>query len=255
MSHHATRGRSRLPGPINVPEPYPPRWKFDIDRPKKTSDIPDDDFIGGVLDSKWTVVAGSPGVCDLTYGGGSRYDITSRDSWLLMQVDNGNNVYLRQTYTLPDGKSIVAKLSPSAMADAQSGIANNEIQTILSLSDGTSNPTDGNDTGLMWDTGTNGWRVLSFGSFGTAASTPDGSNVCSAPIASAIYFRILRSGLTYYHYWSTDGTVWMPLRIGTASSALTYLWIGCQSSASFGDPTPIQAVDWVRLGGSGVDPW
>jgi hypothetical protein len=232
-----------------------PEWYFTLDTPKAEPDTPDDDFEGGTLDEKWTVVDGSSGVCDLAYGGGSRYDITSRDGWLLMQADNGNHVTLRQDYELPDGASIVVKVAPSAMADAQAGIANNEIQTGVWLNDNDAGPESGNWTGILWDTNSEGWRVGRFGGLGTTVSTPSASNVCSAPIAAAIYLRYIRDGLTYYAFWSTDGTVWFPLTSATASAALDNIWIGVRSNASFGNPTPIQAFDFVRQGGDGLDPW
>lgn len=239
-------------------EEYPPSWKFDLDEPKAVpDDPPDDEFAQGAggLDGQWTVVDGNSGVCSLTYGGGDRYDLTSRVGWLLIQADFGNPVKLRQDYTLPDGKSIVLALAPSLMADAQAGIANNELQVGMSLNDNDGDYNAGNYTFINIDPNVEGWRMFKAGP-GGVCSTPSSANpLCSCPLAEKIYLRIARDGLDYYCSWSTDGTTWFPFKKDTHGGALTNIWIWCASSAAFGDPTPIQAIDWLRLGGNNVDPW
>jgi hypothetical protein len=245
------RGHTRRPGPISDVY-YPPRWKLDLDKPKKQADPCDDEFDQGVLDPKWTVVDGSAGTCSLTYTGGDRYDVTSRKGWLLMQVDNGNHVKLRQDYTLPDGYSIVMACAPTTMADAQSGIANNEIHVGLALNDNDGDYPSGNAVYMYWDTGTDNWRIAYASQGGTSYSTPI---AISAPIAHRVYFRIARVSLDYYGFWSGDGSTWMPLAKYTAAAELTNVWVFAESLAAFGDPTPIHAVDWMRQGGNGIDPW
>lgn len=251
MSHHATRGRSRLPGPINVPEPYPPRWKFDIDRPKKVADIPDDDFIGGVLDSKWTVTDGSPGTVDLKRTSGTVYDLVTRPSWLLTQVDTSGAVRIRQNYELPSGKSIVLKFSYTLSVDGTPGIANNEYNIGIGL-----NTSDtylsGTNTKLIMDIDTNAWRIAVLSS-GQDRSTPSSGG--GSPMATTMYFRIIRDGLDYYSMWSQDGAAWFQFAKQTFGSALDRLWVFCEANASIPDPICVHAFDWIRLGGDGVDPW
>jgi len=237
---------------------YPPPWKFDIDTPKAVvTDPPDDDFDQGAggLDAKWTVVDGNPGVCSLTFGGGDRYDLTTREGWLLMQVDNGNHVKIRMDWELPDGSSVVLALAPNLMADAQSGILNNEINIGIWLNDNDADYNAGNFATIYLDSNNEGWRVLGQSNVVTF-STPSSANpLCSSPISEKIYFRICRSGLNYYTMWSSDGLAWFPFAVLARPNAMTNLWICGLSVAAFGNPTPIQVIQWLRLGGNGIDPW
>ncbi len=254
MTRAMPHGRSRRAGRVQLLD-WPPPWKLDLDKPKRQADTPDDDFDQGALDGKWTVSDGSAGACSLTYTGGDRYDVTSRRGWLLMQVDNGNNVKLRQDYTLPDGYSIVLSIAFGTVCDGQSGILNNELQCGLALNDNDDDYASGNHVEVFWDTNANGWRIAYANQAGTSYSTPSANDLPSGPVAQRVYFRIARSGTSYYGFFSCDGSTWMPLSSYAEGVALTNVWIYAISAANFGDPTPIIAVDWIRQGGTGIDPW
>lgn len=236
---------------------YPPAWKLDLDEPKLVpDDPPDDEFDQGAggLDPQWTVVDGINGVVDLFAIDGGIYDLTSREGWLLIQVDSGNHVRLRQDYTLPDGKSIILAISITLMADGQSGIGNDDLDVGLTLNDD-DDVGAGNLVTVHLDSQIDGWRIYC----GTkvAMSTPQSGvlDVVSCPIAKQLYFRIARDGLDYYGSWSVDSETWFPFAKQTYLAALDNIWIVVSSTAGMGDPTPIQAVHWIRQGNNSVDPW
>ena len=261
MMRQVVRGRSRGPGPIDGPLPTgggggQPDWLWTIDRPKAQADPPDDDFDGPTLDPKWTVVQGTSGTVDLTSAtAGGLYDLTSRPGWLLMRADSSAVVTMYQDYELPEDRSIVVKFAPCISAAGQSGIENNAIQAGLVLNNSTTAPLSGNYIYFFWDTSSDGWRMLYNNNAGNAKSTASGTGGRGNPVAQVLYLRVLRVGLTYYGYWSGDGTAWFPLSSFSYAQPLTKLWLVTLSSANMGTPRPVQAFDWVREGGNGVDPW
>lgn len=231
---------------------------FDIDKPKAAADTPDDEFSESTLDGKWTVVSGSSGTVSLFESANvSKYDLTTRPGNLLMQVGQtgAQEVMLRQDYTLPDGKSIIASISPALMSDAESGIENNELQIGISLNDNDTGHAAGNSSEAFFDANADGWRVIHVihnGGSTTVGSFPNGA---MPDPAKKMYFRISRVGSSYTVFWSGDGSTWFPLTSDTPAVTFDNVWIWAESSATFGDPIPIQVFDWVRLGTNDLDPW
>jgi hypothetical protein len=227
---------------------YPTRWKYDLDRPPARAPYAaDDEFDQATLDPKWTVVNGSAGTISLFATDGGTYDLTTRPGWLLMQPDLNHEIRIQQTYTLPDGYSVITALAPSLVADGQSGIADNELDFGLTISN-----VGGEYYTIHFDGEADGWRIYS--ATGTANSSLP-PNVPACPIAQLIYLRIARVGLDYYGSWSADGHTWMPFVKQTFAAEATTLVLFATVDRECADPTPIQAIAWLRIGGSGVQPW
>lgn len=223
---------------------------------KPTTDTLDDEFDSTTLDAKWTAVSGSVGTVNLLETGNvSKYDLTTRPGWVLMQAGSAGTevVELLQDITLADGESVIAAFAPAALTDV--AIANNELLFGLSL--------NGNDT--AWDNTTTTGAVqvlfdfdvdlatIDFGEFGgggmVGVKTPIGA------WGHIVYLRITRSTLNYYGSYSMDGSTWVQLGAEALSSAANNIWLFCESRAAYGDPVPIVAVDWIRQGTNGLDPW
>ena len=220
---------------------------------KASVDTPDDEFDSTSLDPKWTVVGGATGTVDLIGTTGGIYDLATRSGWLLVQANNGNSVRFRQDYTLPDGKSMILALSPCILADGAPTISNNEIRVLLTLNDDDTDEVSGNVIDISYDAQANSARILFLRDNVTVVG---GTTADSLVIAGKrMYFRIHRSSLTYYGFFSLDGFSWLPLGSSTVGSALNNVWISVISAAAFGTPVPIQAIDWIREGGAGIDPW
>ncbi len=228
---------------------------FSLDKPKPAADTPDDEFSESTLDGKWTVVSGSSGTVDLLETANvSKYDLTTRPGNLLMQVGQtgAQEVSFRQDYTLPDGKSIIVAVTPTLLADADGGgINNNEIQLGISLNPSDTDHGDGDEQEVFFDANANGWRVFHAANALAVGATPNSA----MPDMQRMYLRITRAGSVYYAFYSMDGQGWAPLGSHTPGATQTNVWIWTRSSASFGDPIPIQVFDWIRLGTNGLDPW
>ena len=236
--------------------------EFKIDRPPVSADAVNDEFNGTTLDAKWTVVNRSSGTVSLTAAGGNGYDLTTRPGWLLMQPDTGGYVQLRQDYTLPDGSSVVACVAPCVSVNGQSGITDNQLDCGIAVSDDSGAWHNGNYATVHFDAEVDGFRIYGGGGLGGDGSIVSG-NGRSVPtadtgnmlIARRLYFRILRSSLDYYTMFSCDGEIWLPYKKITLPAAADTLWVFGQVDDAIPDPTPIVGFDWVRIGGSGVDPW
>jgi hypothetical protein len=234
---------------------------FDINRPKVTADTPDDEFSELTLDAKWTAVSGSSGTVDLFESSNvSEYDLITRPGNLLVQVGQtgAQEVMLRQDYTLPDNKSIITAISPNLMSDdlggTDSGILNNELQIGLSINDSDTDHDAGNSHEVFFDANVNGWRLIQ--QIHNGGSVVGGTTPGNAmPDLQKIYLRISRVSSAYYGFFSMDGTTWFPLSGDTPAGTYDNVWIWVRSGATFGDPIPIQAFDWVRLGTNSIDPW
>ena len=225
-----------------------------IDVEKTTVDTPDDEFNSSTLDAKWTVVAGTSGTVSNTSTSGGIYDLATVSGLLLTQTNNGNNVRLRQDYTLPDGSSIVVCCIFNTTSDAQSGILNNQTQIGIMLNGDDSNPLSASRIEYIVDANAEGWRLYATNGT-TSLSTPTGSGVTSALIAHKVYLRVYRDGLDYYCSYSYDGILWSFFKKLTLASAADNVWIRSDSSADIDGPSPINGFDWIRLGGSGIRPW
>lgn len=221
---------------------------------KGTTDTPDDEFASSTLDAKWTAVDGSAAAVALfELGEVERYDLTTRSGWLLMQAGSGagQRVMLRQDYTLPDGKSIVVALAPSVTSDAdsQAGIANNEQWAGVCINDDDSDWNAGEYSAVMFDVDANGARILGWDGVVKGHS----GGLVSA--VGVIYLRLSRVGSIIYFSWSRDGATWMHIGQDTRAGVASNVWLFTEATVSGGEPVPVQAFDWIRLGTNGVDPW
>ena len=227
-----------------------------LDR-KASSDTPDDEFASGSLAGKWTVVNGASGTVDLFEAGTtiSRYDLSTRSGWLLVQVgkNSGQAVRLRQDFTIPDGSSIVAALSVVGGQSATSA-SNNAAQYGLGL-----NSTDGTFASGTWEwlivDGQSGSqpRILIDGSAGGITDAGTNSGLTSGAL---VYLRIARVSLTYTFFFSTNGfSTWQPIGARTFASAPDNLWLIAECNTTFTAPVPIIAFDWIRQGSNALDPW
>jgi hypothetical protein len=227
-----------------------------LDR-KASADTPDDEFASGSLAGKWTVVNGASGTGDLFEAGTtiSRYDLSTRSGWLLLQVgkNNGQAVRLRQDFTIPDGSSIVAALSVVGGQSATSA-SNNAAQYGLGL-----NSTDGTFASGTWEwlivDGQSGSqpRILIDGSAGGITDAGTNSGLTSGAL---VYLRIARVSLTYTFFFSTNGfSTWQPIGARTFASAPDNLWLIAECNTTFTAPVPIIAVDWIRQGSNALDLW
>jgi hypothetical protein len=230
-----------------------------IDFPKGTDDTPDDEFEGSSLDGKWTVVNGQSASIDLmddgTITGDAYYDMAARDKGLLVQPYNAQNFEIRQDYTLPDGSSIVAKITPCAQVSSNT---NDEVEFGIALSDNDTGAQTNDYVAIYFEVQTDGWRI---------ASKENGTTITAYGESTAdegfvngrdVYLRIVREGLNYLCFLSLDGNAWVPVgETGTVSGAFTDVWIFAISSADprGGGVLPVHSVHWIREGSDSVDPW
>ncbi len=217
---------------------------------KSSADTPDDEFDSTSMDGKWTVVAGSTGTVDLFETTSVRkYDLSSRPGWLLMQgITNANTIELRQSYTLPDGKSIVM---PVASKPSQSGTTQNsgDNQAIMLAVGDNDSISSGNLFGMSLEQDTTSWEL---NTLTDALALKTDQNIESN--GETLIFRIARVGLVYHAMWSFDGLTWNPVDTSTEGSALTRLWIWYRPPST-ATRAPICAIPWIRLGDNTLDPW
>lgn len=225
---------------------------------KATADTPDDDFLSTSLDGKWTAVAGSSGTVSLLESGDvAKYDLATRPGSMLIQVGSAatQQVLLRQDYTLPDGASIVAAISPAIHFGAMAG---DELQIGLSLNTDDSGYGAGTsylhfhavEVDSLPDT-----QTVVLGSSGGAATITLASTQRTPAYGETIFLRISRSGLFYYPMISYDGQTWAQFGGTSYAAAFTNIWLFARNGGTTGTPVPIQSVRWIRQGTNGVDPW
>lgn len=234
---------------------------WSIDNPKANVDTPDDEFNATTLAAKWTVAAGTlaNGIMSNILRGSSdygKYDLSTIPGRLLASPGNTSQCRFRQSYTLPDGRSIVAKFRPSVNGNP---VATASDQQLIGLALNT-------DTTSPW-AGTRGPQVI-LDAVPANAATPqvpgwkftnyDGTTTVGA-LASPVtpvtfYAMIVRSGLVYYSFVSFDGETWHSLGSQTKGAAQTVLWIAMENIRTEG-PLPIMGCDWVREGAQAIRPW
>lgn len=232
-------------------------WSPILDH-KPTTDTPDDEFDSTTLDGKWTAVSGSSGTVSLTETSNvTKYDLTTRPGWLLVQAGRGGtqDVELRQDYTLSDGDSIVLSCAVPMPMDAE-GADNSDFEVGVALNDNDTGPEAGNfarilvaaNTGVVGVSVYDGTEV--FRSYTNTSPTGTSND-------QRFYLRLIRSGTNYYPFFSRDGAAWSPLGDGLAVGAtLSNVWIYARNNTSYSDAfIPIAAVDWIRQGTNALDPW
>jgi hypothetical protein len=247
------RGTKPFAGMFNDLQDSVGQWN--INMRKAVADTPDEEFNSSThFAGLWTVVDGSTGTINLIGSTGGVYHLYPDRSVLVMQLSNGNNVKLRQQFTLPTGKSMIAKVALGGHAKG-TNVVNNELQAIFGFG-GSTAAVDGGSAGtysaLYLDTDTtNKYEVLGFN--GTV-STIDTDRFWM--VGQPVYLRIARSSSKYYHSYSLDGMSWAPGDAFHAiSSTSLYLWIEGRSAAAAGTPSPTVTWYWVRQGDNDYFPW
>jgi len=230
-------------------------WSPILDDKPGAADTPDDEFTAGTLDAKWTLVSGASGTVDPLYdlssGNIAIYDLATRPGWFLIQVARNTTtnqlVEIRQDYTIPDGKSIVIALAPGSTDYA----GNNVYGIGIAVNSTDSGHTAGTYARLYLDAQTAGgyrWRYFD------GATIGDGVTTGLHP-GKLQYLRLCRDGLVYTALASVDGSAWVTLASKTFGTAPDNLWIMGQAVTDANGLTGIHAIDWIRLGGIGLDPW
>ena len=221
-----------------------------LENGKTTVDTPDDEFSSGTLDSKWTVFDGGSGTVDLLATSTTGiYDLTTRSGMMLIQASNGNELTLRQDYTIPDGNSII--MCCSFGYNQKTDVSNNECLLKIGINSSDTSPT----TGVYDIFGCSVFSgIVYMGVWDGSTALQDLHS--TMPIDNRVYMRIARVGLNYSYFWSTSGTLWIPLGTRTVGSAHNNIWIGNYGMTS-GTDTPIatQAIHWIRLGSNSYSPW
>lgn len=222
---------------------------------KASADTPDAEFTGTI--DPFTVVDGASGTASLLAGSGTGlYDVSSRTGWVLFQVGTASaaGVELKQDYTLPDGKCIVAPVSFAL--DYTAAPANNELWLGIGVNDNDSGPYSGTTaqtaTAIV-DTDTGGHRVIAWDGSSHMNSS---FTVPTTPAARDTYYlRIDRSDLTYYVFYSTDGFSWTHLGSKTMATAANNVWLFAQCNATMANRAVV-GCPWFREGTAlAVDPF
>jgi hypothetical protein len=221
---------------------------------KSSADTPDDEFDGGSLDVKWTVVSGSSGTVDfLEAGDVAKYELDTTNNVLMMQTGDlaTNEVELRQDWTLGDGESIIVALS-FAHEFQGSTSSNNEHQAGLALNDTDTGHRDGNYMWIGFDIdATKGVAIVSYDGVTLVTIDLEAGN---SPITG--FLRILRDGSDYHAYFSqANGATWT--RLGTyTGTTYTNMWIWSRcASTAMNPPIPVNVFHWVRQGANTIHPW
>lgn len=224
-----------------------------IDLPKIYDDDEDEDFSSGLV-APWTVTSGSSDTIDILGTTPGIYDATSYPGRLLAQVDSTTPVYLRQSYTLPDNSSLVAKFSMGAYASTINAWADNHQRIILSANNSSSGPIAGfGGICMVADTDSNSAKIIYRDTANVLVyESPDQSGI--SLIGNSFYLRIARSGLNYYGFYSGDGLSWVSFPAIANVSAADRIWIGFDSSTT-STPLPISVCHWVRIGSNDYLPW
>lgn len=218
-----------------------------------TGATPDAEFVGTI--SPFTAVDGSSGTVALSAAAGAGlYDVSTRSSWVLMQVGtaSGDSVDLKQDYTLPDGKCIVAYVSFAV--DQAAASANNEVHLGVAVNDNDSGPfsgTAGQTFSSMLDTEASGAiRVIGFDGTTGLGEMP-GSNSA----VTGWFVRIDRVGLVYTGFASMDGFAWTQLGAKTMGTAANNVWLFARCAATMTNRVVV-GCPWFREGTAmAVDPW
>lgn len=261
----ATPGRAAFEGTTPREHPQDTPWVHGptvvdveafnpVDEPSIAPTTIDDEFDTTSLDPKWTVHEGSLGTVSLLSGVGGTYDLTTRPNCLLVQPDNGSDVFLRQdAISIADGESVIGCFSPAFSVDAGAVVAG-DIKLGFVLNDDDADPDGASlavNIGMFVQVGSvSGWAIsFNAGGLGIDFTSEEMTNF------ERVYLRVARSGNDYYGFWSFDGVSWNAFDT-EITSAVTHdnLWIYATASNT-NTPIPIQSVHWIRVGTNDLDPW
>ena len=250
MVQHADIDHTGLPGIPDIPSGTILVPDL-LNSPEPGTSPPDAEFTGTI--SPFTAVDGGSGTVSLIAAAGAGlYDVATRSGWVLMQTGtaSGDSVLLKQDYTLPDGKCIVA-----AIAYAQDNpSASNEIQTGIVVNDNDTGPysgTAGQTSACLIDAEASSQiRIIHYD--GTTATGDTGT----ATTTMGLWFlRIDRSGLVYRAFCSKDGFAWTFLGSKTMGTAANNVWLVADCLATQANRVVVGCA-WFRQGTAlAIDPF
>jgi hypothetical protein len=214
-----------------------------------------DEFDESTLDNKWTVTLGAPGTVNLLASSCSTaiYDLASVPGYLATQCEGGSNnkMYMRQDYTLPDGKSVILKLLPTINS---SGNLDAEVFVGMVLNNDDSTPLTVGNSGYMlmeFRANNDGWRIYAgyCNTNNTIDATAIGEDGDESPMnGNLMYFRIARHNNTYSFFTSFSGVSWIPMKLPITPSAIfTNIWLRNRSDISTGSKAlPVHLIEWIH---------
>ena len=212
---------------------------------------PDAEFSGTI--SPFTAVDGASGTATLIAGSGAGiYDVATRDGWVLMMTGtaSGDGVDLKQDYTLPDGKCIVAAV---AMA-FDNPSANNEIALGICVNDNDSGPFAG-AAGQTWACELDAEASSQLRIIGFDGTTASGDSATGASTLGTWFVRIDRSGLVYRAFSSKDGFSWTFHGSKTMGTAANNVWLFANCGATQANRITVGCA-WFREGTAlAIDPF
>lgn len=224
---------------------------------KASADTPDAEFDGSI--SPFTAVDGSSGTASLLAGSGAGlYDVASRTGWVLFQVgtSSGDGVALKQDYTLPDGKCIVAPIAYAA--DQAADVSNNELLIGIGVNDNDSgiySGATGQTLHAIVDTQAGSARAIGLEGSGDPLGTSPGAPMSVGDGTGLTFLRIDRSGLNYDCFFSKDGYAWSYLGRKTMSTAANNVWLWASCEATMANRVVV-GCPWFREGTAlAVDPF
>jgi hypothetical protein len=249
---------------------------------KASNDPVDDNFDDGTnqsgptngLDAKWTVVQGTAQTAPLYYVGGGTgnnfYD-TGANGRIKFHQGGGvsastNQIFLRQTFTLGLGESLVSSWSLGILGRDQLGAPGwrryDGLRIGISLSDNSAGPRSGNWVSCGWRADTrvsgNDYSIRI-----TSSSNSPAQDHITTPFltySSNAIFRISRrdtdNGYTM-HAASGDADAWHQVRSTTypGSATLTFAWIELWPPTNALSSDVSSACNWIRKGADTWDPW
>jgi len=254
---------------------------------KASNDTVDDNFDDSTnqsgptngLDSKWTVVQGTAQTAPLYYvggGAGNNFYDTGAEGRIKFHQGGGvsastNQIFLRQTFTLGLGESLLASWSLGVLgrdeSDSPAWRRYDPLRIGISLTDDATGPRSGNFVSCGW----RAFAATDAGSLGVEPGTifvtgesnsPANQQIAHPSItrASNAIFRISRrdtdNGYTM-HAASGDADAWHQVRSTTypGSATLTYAWIELWPPTNSLASDVSSACNWIRKGADTWDPW
>lgn len=237
-----------------------------IDPPPAAAAAPDDEFAVAGLDPKWTAVAGSVLAPDPNLAGVNAGSYQVPGNGLLHVQASGpapaNEVALRQDYTLPENRCVIAKLLYGQNPDVYSFNAAHNIAAFTINNSDVSHSSGDRITlqcSMTQDNPTfrsGGLGRIEKQGFGGAVTIPAASD---AVPGEHVYFRFIRgTGNRYISQVSFSGLGWVTMSDDTTPTPLDNIWIRhnfvIDCTVSFvTSRIPIHSWDWVREGT--IDPF
>lgn len=223
---------------------------YDIDRRPAVAHPQSDEMDGPGLDPRWVVLNGTPGRVNLTGTTGGIYDTESQPGLLLLQPGYNLDINLRRPLALADGESIVGKIRCACGLSAT-------LDSTIDLGIAVANNDDWSNNAFAtvhFDSEQPGGRIY----MGDSQPVSGGflaNRVVPYLYGRHWYIRLLRAGSSYVPMWSPGGVGWAMGPTLTPQSAPDRLILFAQMHDALPGPLPIHAVEWLRWGGGGAEPW